>query len=434
MHRLKAPCCVLLTFAVILLPLRAPAYSVLTHEELIDLAWDDSIRPLLVARYPGISATALNEAHAYAYGGSAIQDMGYYPFGKQFFSNLTHYVRTGDFIASLFRNVHNADELAFAIGALSHYLGDNTGHSECINPATAVEFPGLARKYGESVTYDENPHAHVRTEFAFDIDQFSHHRLAPAAYLRHVGLKVPRSLVEKAFYETYGLPLNEVLGPEIPAIRSYRSSVRSIIPRFAHAEDVLHRHHFPQDVDNEAFQQFARDVQKADYQRHWNGSRKEAGFITHVVAVFILILPKIGVVSDLSIRGPNPETEQLYVRSVNDTMSQFRDILHNLQKQPNAPIVLADRDLDTGGLVRPGGHALSDETYAALLKRITARPDRHVPVGLRRDLLAFYSDPNTPIVTRKNRKAWAQVQQDLATLREMPLREAEQPGIVASDH
>lgn len=434
MYRLKAPCSVLLALAIIALPASSPAYSVLTHEELIDLAWEDNIRPLLLARYPGISPAALNEAHAYAYGGSAIQDMGYYPFGKQFFSNLTHYVRTGDFIAALFRNAHNANELAFAIGALSHYLGDNTGHSECINPATAIEFPKLERKYGEIVTYDESPHGHVRTEFAFDIDQLSHHRLAPAAYLRHIGLKVPRALVERAFYETYGLPLNEVLGPEIPAIRSYRSSVRSFIPRFAHAEDVLHGSHFPQDVDDAAFEQFARDVQNADYQRHWNGSRKDAGFFTHVVAWFIVIVPKIGVVSDLAIRGPNKQTEQLYVRSVNDTMSQFRDVLQKLYQQPDAPIVLANRDLDTGNLVRPGSYALTDETYAVLLQKITAKPDRHVPFGIRRDLLAFYADPNAPIVTKRNQKAWSKVQDDLATLREMPLREAQQPGIVASDH
>ena len=434
MSRLKAPCSLLLALAILIVPISSYAYSVLTHEELIDLAWNDSIRPLLVSRYPKITEAELEEAHAYAYGGSAIQDMGYYPFGKEFFSNLTHYVRTGDFIASLFRHAHNPNELAFAVGALSHYLGDNIGHSECINPATAVEFPKLARKYGEDVTYDESPHGHVRTEFAFDIDQLNHHRLAPAAYLRHVGLKVPRKLVERAFFETYGLPLHEVLGPEIPAIRSYRTSVRSWIPRFAHAEDVLHGKGFPPDETDEAFETFARDVQHADFQAHWAATRKHAGFVTHVLAVVIFIIPKIGVVSDLAIRGPNKQTEQWYVRSVNDTMAQFRDVLHNLREQPNTPVVLANRDLDTGELVKPGAYPLTDKTYAELLRRITAEPSRNVPFGIRRDLLAFYSDPNSPIVTKKNREAWQHVQDNLATLREMPLREAVQSGLVASDH
>jgi hypothetical protein len=145
---------IILALAVVLLSTRALTYSVLTHEELIDLAWNSSIRPLLLARFPNATEQQLREAHAYAYGGSAIQDMGYYPFGKQFFSNLTHYVRTGDFIAWLLQNAGTIDEYAFAIGALSHYLGDSIGHAEAINPAVGVDFPKLRRKYGPVVTFE----------------------------------------------------------------------------------------------------------------------------------------------------------------------------------------------------------------------------------------------------------------------------------------
>lgn len=413
-------------------PSPVQAYSVLTHEELIDLAWKDSIRPLLLSRYPGTSEAALQEAHAYAYGGSAIQDMGYYPFGKEFFSDLTHYVRTGDFIASLFRNARNVDELAFAIGALSHYLGDNTGHSECINPATAVEFPKLARKYGEAVTYDENPHAHVRTEFAFDIDQLSHQRLAPAVYLRHIGLRVPRAQVERAFYETYGLRLHQVLGPERPAIHSYRSSVRSFIPRFAHAETVLHGRRFPPDPDDAEFQAFEQQVQQAPFQ-HWDGTRHRAGIVTHLLAWAIVIMPRIGPLSDLAIRGPNKQTEKLYIHSVDDTMAQFRSVLHGLQQQPDAPVTLPNRDLDTGELVKPGAYPLTDKTYAVLLRKVTADPADAVPAGIRRDLLNFYADPNSPIVTKKDDGVWKQVERELATLRDMPTRSPEHDGFMAEE-
>src|ERR1700731_4241503 len=184
------------------------AYSVLTHQELIDLAWNDSIRPLLLARFPGATEEQLREAHAYAYGGSAIQDMGYYPFGKQFFSNLTHYVRSGDFIVWLLRNAHTIDEYGFAIGALSHYMGDSVGHSEAINPATAVEFPKLKRKFGSSVTYDESPHGHIRTEFAFDVDELTDAAFAPPAYLRFIGFEVPRKFLERAFINIYGFDIH----------------------------------------------------------------------------------------------------------------------------------------------------------------------------------------------------------------------------------
>src|SRR5579872_7352020 len=173
--------CLLLLVA--LYALHSSAYSVLTHEEVIDLAWNGSIRPLLLQRFPNATPEQLREAHAYAYGGCAIQDMGYYPFGKKFFSNLTHYVRTGDFIATLFREAHTIDEYAFAIGALSHYLGDSIGHSQAINPATAMAFPKLEQKYGRIVTYGESPHGHIRTEFAFDIDELTDTKFAPPTYL-----------------------------------------------------------------------------------------------------------------------------------------------------------------------------------------------------------------------------------------------------------
>jgi hypothetical protein len=223
----------------------AAAYSILTHEELIDLAWNDSIRPLLLARFPAATEAQLVKAHAYAYGGSAIQDMGYYPFGKKLFSNLTHYVRTGDFIACMFRNARTIDEYAFAIGALSHYLGDTIGHSQAINPATGIEFPNLSNKYGKSVTYGESPHGHIRTEFAFDIDELSDAAFAPMAYLRFIGFQVPRKFLEHAFLETYGFDIHEVLGRAHPALRSYETWVRSFVPAFAEAEVVPVEAHLP---------------------------------------------------------------------------------------------------------------------------------------------------------------------------------------------
>ena len=182
---------------VLLLPICVPrhaaAYSLLTHEQIIDLTWQDSIVPLLLSHYPNLTPAELNRARAYAYGGCVIQDIGYYPFGDQFFSDLTHYVRTGDFVLALFRNAHNANELAFAAGALSHYVGDSYGHSEATNRAVALQFPKLAKRYGPSVNYAEGKHQHVQVEFAFDIDQIAKHHLAPLGYLRHIGIKVPRT-------------------------------------------------------------------------------------------------------------------------------------------------------------------------------------------------------------------------------------------------
>src|SRR5208283_5139408 len=179
----------LATLLLVLLTIPQPthAYSVLTHEQIIDLTWADSIRPLLLRRYPNLTPAQLREARAYAYGGCVIQDLGYYPMGKPLFSDLLHYVRTGDFIRALFRDAKSADDIAFAIGALSHYLGDTIGHAESINLAVGQEFPALAARYGPNVNFAEGEHQHVRAEFAFDINELAKHRLVPGRYLDHIG-------------------------------------------------------------------------------------------------------------------------------------------------------------------------------------------------------------------------------------------------------
>ena len=386
---------VALLLAMIFWAANSFAYSVLTHEELIDLAWNDSIRPLLLARFPGATAEQLREAHAYAYGGCAIQDMGYYPFGKQFFSNLTHYVRTGDFIAWLFRNAHTIDEYAFAIGALSHYMGDTIGHSEAINPATAVEFPRLRRKFGPAVTYDQSPHGHIRTEFAFDVEELANQAFAPPAYLRSIGFNVPRKFLEQAFINTYGFDIHEVLGRAHPALRSYQTSVRSFIPAFAEAEVVLHRHQFPPHPDDEAYRIFAERVARTSYERAWKHTYRGPGFKAHLLAILVFIVPKIGSASDLAIKIPNADTEEWYLRSVNHTVDAFRGVLHKLAADANAPLTLANMDLDTGDRVKRGDYPLADQTYARLLERLTSRPDRVIPVGIKRNLIDYYADSAT---------------------------------------
>jgi hypothetical protein len=229
-------------------PVAGNAYSVLTHQELIDLSWESTIVPILRDRFPAITAAELKSAHAYAYGGCAIQDLGYYPFGNELFSDLTHYVRTGDFVKSLFRNAHTSDELAFAIGALSHYLGDSIGHSMAVNRSVSMYFPKLRAKYGPSVNYAQNRHAHVQAEFAFEISQISKRRMPPAAYLHSIGLSVPVPQLAAAFYETYGLNIGQVEAHNHKAIRTYRFGVRTFVPDVAYAEAVLHHRSFPPDA------------------------------------------------------------------------------------------------------------------------------------------------------------------------------------------
>ncbi len=395
----------------------ARAYSVLTHEQLIDLAWQSSIAPLLRARYPGITPAQLEAARAYAYGGCVIQDIGYYPFGDPFVSDLTHYVRSGDFVVNLFRDAKNANELAFAIGALSHYYGDSTGHAEATNLSVPVEFPKLGAKYGPSVSYGEGKRAHVQTEFAFDIDEIAHHRLAPVHYLRHVGLKVPVAQLSQALYQTYGLSANFTgAGLHHVNVRGYRFAVHSFLPRIAYAVTVLHRSNEPGDETDAQFVQLQTSVDRIAQENDWAKYRRTAGPGTYMLAGLLWVLPKFGPLKLVSVKGPTPETEKLYVESVNSSESKLQTALARFGQ---AHQTLANLDLDTGLPTMPGGYRLTDTTYAELLGRITRYPKNPIPPGLRADVLRYYANPDALISTRRNRKAWARVERELDVLRTM---------------
>jgi Zinc dependent phospholipase C len=391
-------------------------YSIQTHEELIDLAWKQSIRPILLKQYPTLTDAQLREAHGYAYGGCAIQDFGYYPFGNKFFSDLTHYVRSGDFVLSLLHNAQTPNELAFAIGSLSHYIGDTIGHSSAINLSVPVEFPKLEKRYGANVNYAEDPHAHVQTEFAFDINQLSKRRFAPSAYLKYVGLEVPRPLLAKSFFETYGLKLPDIIGTKQTSIRIYRFAARSFLPSIARAETILHKKNFPTDLPSSDLDTLAKDLTQASADNDWEKYRHPPGFRSHVFAGFIYVLPKFGTLKLLAIKGPNQNTEDLYIKSVNRSIKYLRLTLNHYDTIQN---YLPNRDLDTGLKVKPGGYPLADRTYAKLLAMLTKNPDQSIPAQVKQDLVDYYADPQAPITTKNNPAQWAEVQANLKTLQTM---------------
>ena len=434
----------------LLCPGHVAAYSLLTHEQLIDLTWKDSIVPLLLSRYPNLTPAELDRARAYAYGGCVIQDIGYYPFGDQSFSDLTHYVRSGDFVVNLFRNAHDANELAFAIGALSHYIGDSVGHAEATNIAVPIEFPKLRAKYGNSVSYAEGKHQHVQTEFAFDINEIAHHRVAPLRYMRHIGLQVSMHQLALAFYQTYGIT-EDFTGRRRINVRDYRFAVRTFIPRIAYAVTLLHHKDEPPDSTSPEVVELEKEAAEVAQDNNWQAYRRKAGIETHLIAGLLFILPKIGPLALVNVKGPTEQTEADYAHSVavsttalrrnlaritpvqarykgpipllgslthtNDTSPQRRDSNHQL---PN-------RDLDTGRVVQPGGYSLTDSTYARLLHKIVQNPTQPIPPGIKEDIQQYYSNLDLPITTKKNPERWKQVRADLNTLAAMPTSNRPEP-------
>src|SRR5437763_11007545 len=216
--------------AAVLMSTDARAYSVLAHEANVDVMWDKEIVPVLKQRFPRASPAELADARAYAYGGCVIQDLGYYPFGSRFFSNLLHYVRTGEFVEALLLEARDINEYAFALGALGHYAADNAGHPMAVNRAVSLMYPKLRARFGNTITYGQSPKNHVLVEFSFDVVQVAAGAYAPEAYHSHIGFKVAKRVLEQAFLDTYGFEMKDLFLSEDLAIATYRHAVGTTIP------------------------------------------------------------------------------------------------------------------------------------------------------------------------------------------------------------
>jgi hypothetical protein len=390
------------------------AYSVLTHEQVVDLLWKDQIQPLLLRRFPHATPEDLRKAHAYAYGGCVVQDMGYYPFGNKFFSDLVHYVRSGDFVEHLLKDSSDLNGYAFALGVLTHYAADNSGHP-AINHIVAIEFPKLKKKYGDIVTYAQDPKAHIRTEFGFDMVQVAKNRYTSDRYHDMVGFEVSKPLLERAFQETYGLKLNDVFGDEDLAIGSFRRAISIVIPEMTRVA-LLSRHDVVvKDSQNFEKKKFLYHLSRSNYEHEWGTVYRKPGLGSRVLAFFLKIVPKVGPFKAVDFKVPSQATEDIYIKSVNSTIDDCDSLLHDVRAKK---LALANTDYDTGKPTKPGEYALSDKTYARLVDELSSKLEAGPDHDLRANLLSFYSDLNAPLATRKNAKAWRKLQGELQKLKE----------------
>jgi Zinc dependent phospholipase C len=392
------------------------AYSVLTHEEVVDLLWKDTIQPLLLKRFPNATPDDLKKAHAFAYGGCLVQDMGYYPFGNKYFSDLTHYVRSGDFIVNLIHESSDLNEYAFALGALAHYSADNMGHPT-VNESVGLLFPDLRKKYGNDVTYEDNPKAHIRTEFGFDMVQVAKNRYTSDRYHDFIGFEVSKPVLERAFQDTYGIPLKEVIPKEDMAIGTFRRAISKIVPEMTRVALLARNKQLVAETPNSNARKFRYYLSKADYQREWGKGYRRPGFGTRVLAFFLKFVPKVGPFKALDFKIPTRKTEDLYIASVNRTLDNYKNVLREVKAND---LQLTNTDFDTGRVTHAGEYKLTDKTYAHLLDQLAKDKFQQVTPDLRENILKFYKDPGAPLSTKADRAAWDKVQEELQQLRTTP--------------
>jgi hypothetical protein len=389
-------------------------YSILTHEEIVDLLWAGQIKPLLLARYPQASEDELRKAHAYAYGGCLIQDMGYYPFGNKVFSDMVHYVRSGDFVEALLNEASDINEYAFALGALTHYVSDTVGHP-VVNASVAREFPKLKAKYGPSVTYAEDKKAHIRTEFGFDVVQVAKQRYTSDSYHDFIGFEVAKPLLQRAFFKTYGIKLEDIFTNLDLSIGSFRWAVSRAIPEMTKVALLTKQDEMVKEDPSFAKQKFLYNLKRSDYEKEWGKNYQKPGFGAKFMAVLFKIIPKVGPFKAIAFKMPYPDTETLYLKSVNDTVDQYKACLRNGNKKGDLDLV--NKDFDTGKLTRSGEYSLADETYAKLLDKLADSKFAGISPELRDDILAFYRDPGAPNTTKKKRDRWNKTMAELEQLK-----------------
>jgi len=399
---------------VLLVPvLPAAAYSVLTHEQIVDVVWKDELVPALKARFPKATDEELRTAHAYAYGGSVVHDMGYYPFGSRLFSDLLHYVRSGDFVEALLAEAQTLDERAFALGALAHYASDRAGHPS-INRAVALSFPKLRARYGDVVTYAEDPKAHLRTEFGFDVVQVAKGRYTSDSYHDFIGFEVARPVLERAFQKTYDVALGDVIGDVGLAIGSLRRGASAVVPELTRIAVMSERLKAVPDAPNAATRTLLYTLSRADYEKEWGTTYRRPGFLGRVLAVVLRAVPKVGPFQALKVKVPNAQTEDLYVKSVNLTLERYRALV---RESTHGSVPLANIDCDTGEDARFGEYALADGAFGRLLDRLAQRGLDATSPPLRAAVLAFYADVSPQSAAKKARKDWRRTESQLGALR-----------------
>jgi hypothetical protein len=408
-------CCMIL---LLVSPPPSGAYSVLAHEAIVDSAWDQAIKPLLLERFPQATRDDLRTAHGYAYGGCVIQDMGYYPFGNKLFSDLVHYVRSGDFVAALLRDSRDLNEYAFALGALAHYAADNQGHRTGTNLAVPLLYPKLRRKYGNSVTYDEDPLAHLKTEFGFDVLQVAKGRYASDAYRDRIGFQVPKDLLARAFQETYSLDLDSVLSNYDLAISSYRRGVSQLIPEATKIAWQTKKDEIQKGSPGITRTAFLYRISRSTYDKQWPDKYEKPGFGTKLLGFLLQLIPKIGPFRDLAFKIPSPDAEKLFVASFDNALQNYLQLAN--QQRNARQTTLVNDNFDTGTVTTPGQYPLADKTYADLLDRLQKNNFAALSPELRTALLNYYGDLSAPFATKKDKKEWAKVVRNVNQLRAVP--------------
>jgi hypothetical protein len=239
-------------------------------------------------------------------------------------------------------------------------------------------------------------------------------RYASQQYHDFIGFQVSRPLLERTFPIVYGVELKDVLTHEDLAVGSYRFAVSRMIPQMTQIALKTHKKGIMQETPDFAKQKFLYRLSRSEYEKEWGKDYTKPDFGTRFWSVVLRYMPKIGPFKALAFNNPTPKTEDLYFKSINTTVDQYRIYL---QQVGAGSLDLANCDFDTGKETKAAEYSLTDETYAKLLGQLAARKFDLTSPDLRANILSFYSDLSLPLETKKDAGRWQAVLVDLDQLK-----------------
>lgn len=373
----------------LILPFYGNAYSVLTHEAIVDALWEKTITPLLLEKYPRTTREQLLAAKAYAYGGAVAPDMGYYPFGSSLFTNLVHYVRSGDFVQALLDEQKSLNDYAFALGALCHYTADTYGHPLGTNRTVPLVYPKVGKKFGKVVTYAEDKTSHLRMEFGFDVLQTARGSYATKQYHDFIGFSLADTLMEKAFMKTYGLDMKDLFTSFSLASNTFRWAVKDLFPGITKAAWNMKKNEIRKTQPKARSRDFIYKMKSRDFNKEFGDKRQKPGFFSSVLSFVIRILPKVGPLKALKFKTPGPEAEKLFILSFDSVVYHYQQ---NVKSRDPEDIHWVNKDFDTGKKTMAGEYPLCDKTYMELVLKLKEHEFKNVTQDLRENILQFYQD------------------------------------------
>lgn len=423
-RRLHSIAC--LTFVLLVsAPTASLAFSVLAHQGVIDRSWDDSIVPALEERFPGASKEDLEKARAFAYGGSHIADLGYFPFGSRLFTDLVHYVRSGHFVAAMIRNAGTREEYAFALGAASHYVADSIGHPVATNRVVPEIYPDLREEFGEVVTYEDDHSAHMQTEFRFDILQLAQSRRSPDLFQHAIAFEVSKELLDRSVRETYGLSLEDLFTNTDVAITTYRWGFRQLIQEATGIAWALYQDDIQQHDPGASEDSFVGNMSRADFAKEFGKSYSEAGYFSKFFAYVANAVPDVGPLERLPYKPLPQEARERFNTAFDQALGEYRSVV---VRSRNDQLELEDRNLDTGSPTRKGEYPPADEAYEELVETLDERDFADASADVREHIVRFYRDPGARPSTSEDGNDSEEIERALARLGAPPASRAPLPA------